>query len=327
MRQLLIVPIISWTLFSFSCQKKESGSQENPAANTVDASVENPVPMPVQNPGTQPLPTASGQARPPAPTEPQAPAPMEPAPTEGVTSLSIRSEGAFLIGHKKKLRAIAQYETGTKRDVAAQWALISNEANAALDAEGHLQAKKVGKVVVRAEFGGQLAEAEFHSEEPMLRHKEDQFWVYRLNREFLSFNSPWDKQAGHGIIRSPKDMPDFAKSCLDEAKQNFSLIQNEPTMKERFGTLIGNGATAQLIFMVNVVPVDGRRNDLRRLDRDAYFWHWTREDTRPSLAMSRFQQGSWVWEVIASPGECLQPETKEIQRYLDYVAMRLAHVQ
>jgi hypothetical protein len=52
-----------------------------------------------------------------------------------------------------------------------------------------------------------------------------------------------------------------------------------------------------------------------------------REATRPSLAMSRFQQGSWVWEVIASPGECLQPDTRDIQRYLDYVITRLAHVQ
>jgi hypothetical protein len=160
----------------------------------------------------------------------------------------------------------------------------------------------------------------------MLRLKEEQFWVYRLNREFLSFNSPWDKEAGHAIVLTPTNVPDFARNCLEQAKQNFSIMQHEPAMKERLAALIGAGATAQLIFMVNVVPVDGRRNDLRRLDRDAYFWHWTREDQRPSLSMSIFQKGSWVWEVIASPGECHQPDTKEIPRYLDYVAMRLAHV-
>lgn len=326
MRQLLIVPMFSWALFSFSCQKKESDSHDPPAANTVDSSVQNPVP-PEQNPGVQPVPVNPGQPGPSTPPDPAVPAPVEPAPTEGVTSLSIQSEGAFLIGHKKKLRAVAQYQTGNTRDVPAQWTLITNEADATLEADGHLRAKKIGKVVVRAEFGGQIAEAEFKIEEPMLRHKEDQFWVYRLNREFLSFNTPWDKEAGNGIIRSPGQVADYAKDCLDQAKQNFSVVQNEPSMKERFGALIGGGTTAQLIFLVNVVPVDGRRNDLRRLDRDAYFWHWTREDTRPSLSMSRFQQGSWVWEVIAGPGECLQPDIKEIRRYLDYVAMRLVHVQ
>lgn len=335
MRQLLIVPLFSWTLFSFSCQKSESKSADEPPINTVDASVQNPGTPPEQNSGARPPQGGAIPGLPPGPLNPEqpsgpaapAPAPQEPAPTEGVISLSIQSEGAFLIGHRKKLRAMAQYESGLQRDVPAEWTLVSNEAGATLEGDGHLKAKKKGKVVVRAAFGGQLAEAEFTSEEPMLKLKEDQFWVYRLNRELLSFNSPWDKVAGNGIVRSSKDMPEFAKDCLDEAKQNFSIIQNEASVKERLGALIGGGTTAQLIFLVNVVPVDGRRSVLRRLDRDAYFWHWMREDQRPSLSMSRFQQGSWVWEVIASPGECLQPDPKEIQRYLDYVAMRLVHVQ
>jgi hypothetical protein len=333
MRQLLIVPLFSWALFSSSCQKTENKGEDSPPINAVDSSVQNSETPSEQNSGVRPpqggtipgLPP--GPLNPERPTAPAAPVPQEPAPTEGVISLNIQSEGAFLIGHRKKLRAIAHYDSGGERDVPAEWTLVSNEAGATLEKEGHIKAKKQGKVLVRAAFGGQLAEAEFTSEEPMLKHKEDQFWVYRLNREFLSFNSPWDKVTGNGIVRSPKDMPDFAKDCLDEARQNFSIIQNQASVKERFGALIGGGATAQLIFLVNVVPVDGRRSDLRRLDRDAYFWHWMREDQRPSLSMSRFQQGSWVWEVIASPSECLQPDPKEIQRYLDYVAMRLVHVQ
>ncbi|HET9236072.1 MAG TPA: hypothetical protein VFO10_02405 [Oligoflexus sp.] len=333
MRQLLIVPLFGWALFSSSCQKSESKGEDTPPINTVDSSVQNPETPSEQNSGARPSPGGVVPGLPPGPGNPEKPAgpaappPQEPAPTEGVISLSIQSEGAFLIGHKKKLRAIAQYDAGVQRDVPAVWTLVTNEAEATLDSDGHIKAKKKGKVGVRAAFGGQLAEAEFTSEEPMLKHKEDQFWVYRLNREMLSFNSPWDKVAGNGIVRSSKDMPDFAKDCLDEARQNFSIIQNQASVKERFGALIGGGTTAQLIFLVNVVPVDGRRSDLRRLDRDAYFWHWMREDQRPSLTMSRFQQGSWVWEVIASPGECLQPDPKEIQRYLDYVAMRLVHVQ
>ncbi len=315
MRQLLIVPMFSWALFSFSCQQKDDAPVPVPVS-AVDVSVQDP-PTPA-NPGDAPSSKPAG---------PPSAEPPEPAPTEGVTSLSIQVEGAFLIGHRKKLRAIAHYEEGTSREVPAQWTLITNEADATLEADGHLRAKKTGKVSVRAGFGGQLAEAEFRIEEPVLRHKEDQFWVYRLNRDYLSFNTPWDKETGHGIVRSPGNIANFAKDCLDQAKQSFSLVHNEPSMKERFGALIGNGATVQLIFLVNVVPLDGRRNDLRRLDRDAYFWHWTREDARPSLAMSRFQQGSWVWEVIASPSECLQPDIKEILRYLDYVALRIVHVQ
>ncbi len=316
MRQLLIVPMFSWALFSFSCKKKASDSPAPIPASTVDVNVQDP-----------PVPSTPGKAPPSLPVDPAVPQPLEPAPTEGVIRLNIQTEGAFLIGHRKRLRAIAHYQEGATREVPALWTLISNEADATLEADGHLRAKKIGNVSVRAEFGGQLAEVEFRIEEPMLRHKEDQFWVYRLNREYVSFNTPWDKEAGHGIVRSPANIANFAKDCLEQAKQSFSLVHNEPTMKERFGALIGSGATAQLIFLLNVVPLDGRRNDLRRLDRDAYFWHWTREDARPSLAMSRFQEGSWVWEVIASPGECLQPDIKEIRRYLDYVAARLVHVQ
>lgn len=333
MRQLLIVPTFGWALFSFSCQKSESQGEDTPPINPVDASAQNPGTPSEQNSGAGPSPGGSipglppSPLNPPIPSGPAAPAPGEPVPTESVVSLSIQSEGAFLIGHKKKLRAIAQYDSGIQRDVPAQWTLVINEALATLDSDGLIEANKQGKAVVLAAFGGQQAEAEFTSEEPILKHKENQFWVYRQNRELLSFNSPWDKVAGNGIIRSSKDMPAFAKDCLDQAKQNFSVIQDQASVKKRFGALIGGGTTAQLIFLVNVVPVDGRRSDLRRLDRDAYFWHWMREDERPSLAMSRFQQGSWVWEVIASPGECLQPDPKEIQRYLDYVAMRLVHVQ
>jgi hypothetical protein len=327
MRQLLFVPMFTWALFSFSCQKSESKSESDPVANAVDSSLQSPTALSDETSGEQPATSDPSAPRPSTQPGPGASTTVEPAPTEGVTSLSIFSEGAFLIGHRKQLRAIARYKTGLKRDVPAQWSLVTNEADAALEDAGRVRARKKGKLVVRAQFGGQVAEAEFRVDEPILRHKEDQFWVYRLDQNFVLFNTPWDKVPGHGIIRSPQNMPGYAKNCLEEARQSFSVLQNEDAMKERFGAAIGSGATSQLIYMVNVVPQDGRRNDLRRQDRDAYFWHWTREDTRPSLAMSRFQQGSWVWEVIASPGECLQPDAREIQRYLDYVIARLAHVQ
>ncbi|WP_141735577.1 hypothetical protein [Oligoflexus tunisiensis] len=331
MRQLLIVPIFSWALFSLACQKKESDSSTEPevASNTVNVSVQDPAPVSGQNSEPVPLPSSPEQPGTPSlpPGDPERPSQAQPAPTEGVSSLKIISEGAFIVGHKKLLKAMARYTTGTQREVPAQWDLVSNEADASLEADGSIKASKTGKVVVRAQFSDKAAEATFIFQEPMLRHRENQFWVYRLNREFLSFNSPWDKEAGHGITRLPNNVPDYGRSCLEEARQRFSEVQEQEEVKGRIGELIANGATAQLIFLVNVVPVDGRRNDLRRLDRDAYFWHWNRESERPSLAMSRFKEGSWVWEVIASPGECLQPDETEIQRYLNYVAARLALVQ
>jgi hypothetical protein len=331
MRQLLIVPIFSWALFSLACQKKEGSSSTVPemASNTVDVSVHEPTPVSEENTEAVPLPSFPEQPQmPPLPsTEPERPSQTQPPPTEGVRSLRIVSEGAFIVGHKKLLKAMASYETGVQREVPATWDLVTNEAEASLDVDGRLKASKTGKVVVRAQFSDKAAQATFTFQEPMLRHREIQFWVYRLNRDILSFNNPWDKEPGNGIVRVPNDVPDYGRSCLDEARQRFSEVQAQEDVKNRIGELIANGSTAQLIFLVNVVPVDGRRNDLRRLDRDAYFWHWNRESERPSLAMSRFKEGSWVWEVIASPSECLQPDEMEIQRYLDYVATRLAHVQ
>ncbi|HYX31968.1 MAG TPA: hypothetical protein VE954_02555 [Oligoflexus sp.] len=332
MRQLLIVSMFSFALLSSSCQKKDSGStpQPDPATNTGATIVEDPAPVPVENPGVQPLPPNPGLPTPPLPTpstpdEPGTPAPVEPAPTQGLVSLSIQSQGAFIVGYPKKLKAIGQYEApAPTREVPADWSLVSNDAEATLEADGTLLAKKPGKVVVKAQFGDKSAEAEMNFQFPILTRKEDQFWVYRFKNDILSFNTPWDKEAGNGIIRSGANLPAYVIGCLNQAKERFNTLQSQDDIKARFGQVIASGATAKLIFMVNAVPVDGRRNDLRRMDRDAYFWHWMREDLRPSLAMSKFQEGVWVWEVLASPEACEQPDETEMKRYLDYVASRLA---
>jgi hypothetical protein len=184
-------------------------------------------------------------------------------------------------------------------------------------------AQKPGKVMVKAEFADHMAEAELEFILAMLTFKEEQFGVYRIDKEKISFNSPWDKEPGHAIARSAENLPPMATDCLQRAKDRFAELQNQAEVKNRLEAALANGATSQLIFLMNVVMVDGRRNELRRLDRDAYFWHWTREDLRPSLAVSKFQEGAWVWEVIVSPTACVQPDAKEMMRYLDYATSRL----
>jgi len=324
MRQLLIVPVFTCIFFAFSCQKTESSSapQPDPAANAGDAVGHGSAP-----PYTGPIP-GSDAAQPSVPlppsVEPGEPAPEEPVPTQGLIALTIASQGAFLVGQKKKLKAMAYYkEPAVSREAPALWSLTSNEADASLAAEGIIVAKRPGKIRVKAEFADQIAEAELDFILPMLNLQEEQFWVYRLEKEKLSFNSPWDREAGSAIIRSAENLPSMAIDCLQRAKDRFAELQSQAEVKNRLDAVLVRGATPQLIFMVNVVPVDGRRNDLRRLDRDAYFWHWTREDLRPSLAMSIFQEGAWVWEAIVSPGACVQPDKVEVLRYLDYVITRL----
>lgn len=324
MRQLLIVPVFTYVLFSFSCQKSASNSAKKPeaAANGGDTAWQgSPPPSPLPVHGSD---SASPSVPSPPSVGPGEPKPLEPPPIEGVLALTIASQGVLLVSQKKQLKAIASYqEPAVSREAPARWSLMSNEADASLTADGIIVARKPGKVMVKAKFAGHVAVAELEFILAMLNFKEEQFWVYRFAKEKLSFNSPWDKEAGSAIERSAQNLPPMATDCLQQAKERFAELQNQAEIKNRLAAALAHGSTSQLIFLINVVAVDGRRNELRRLDRDAYFWHWTREDLRPSLAVSKFQEGAWVWEAIVSPAACVQPDATEMMRFLDYATSRL----
>lgn len=154
--------------------------------------------------------------------------------------------------------------------------------------------------------------------------KETQFWVYTKKDNELSFNTPWDSTEGDAIERDREKLPAFATTCLDAAQKQYETLAAKQTFKDKMLPLLALGATAELTFLTIVVDNKSERDNLRKLDRDAYFWHWNDPAKKPVLAMNIYEKGSWVWEVIASPGSCVQPSEKELLRYLDYAAKRFA---
>ena len=96
-----------------------------------------------------------------------------------------------------------------------------------------------------------------------------------------------------------------------------------PEVSPLIASVLAKGGSPQLILLVNVVPKDGLRNSLRRLDRDAYFWHWNQDGKKPSWTLDKKQVGAWVWEVISGPSDCVLPDHKEALRYLQYSKRRL----
>lgn len=154
--------------------------------------------------------------------------------------------------------------------------------------------------------------------------KETQFWVYTKKDNQLSFNTPWDTAEGDGIERDAEKLPDYAKSCLESAVKSYQTLSLKQSFKDKMIPLLALGATPQLTFLTIVVDNKNERDNLRKLDRDAYFWHWNDPSKKPVLTMNVYEKGTWVWEVIASPGSCVQPDEKELLRYLDYAAKRFA---
>ena len=157
-----------------------------------------------------------------------------------------------------------------------------------------------------------------------LKIKERQFWVYGKKDGQLAFNTPWDEEEGDAIDRDGSQVPEYAKSCLKTAEENYEKLSKLGSFQSRIQKLLASGVTADLTFLVVIVDNDKERDNLRKLDRDAYFWQWTDSHKKPVLGMNVYERGTWVWEVIASPGQCLSPESKEIIRLLDYSAKRLA---
>ncbi|MBC7531410.1 MAG: hypothetical protein H7318_07515 [Oligoflexus sp.] len=157
-----------------------------------------------------------------------------------------------------------------------------------------------------------------------LKIKERQFWVYGKKDGQLAFNTPWDEEEGDAIDRDGSQVPEYAKSCLKTAEENYEKLSKLGSFQSRIQKLLASGVTADLTFLVVTVDNDQERDNLRKLDRDSYFWQWTDLHKKPVLGMNVYERGTWVWEVIASPGQCLGPESKEIRRLLDYSAKRLA---
>lgn len=155
-----------------------------------------------------------------------------------------------------------------------------------------------------------------------LRIKEAQFWVYERIDGNLSFNTPWDEEEGDGILRDENLAPSYARDCLRIAQETYANLAKLTDFQERIKPILAQGATSDLIFLVVSTDSENDRTALRKLDRDAYFWHWTDTAKKPVLSMNQYEKGSWVWEVIATPKSCIQPVIRDLGRYLDWTSRR-----
>lgn len=150
---------------------------------------------------------------------------------------------------------------------------------------------------------------------------EVQYWIYEKDGDKLIFNNPWDSEEGDGIQRDAAKLPAYVRACTDDAKGKFE--EKMAASQEKVRQLLEAGGSPRVTLLVNVVEMVSERNALRRLDRDAYFWNWPDPKARPYFALANFRKGSFVWEVIAAEDGCVQPDSREVDRYLDHVRARL----
>lgn len=152
---------------------------------------------------------------------------------------------------------------------------------------------------------------------------EVQYWTYALEDGRISFRFPWEHDGNGDAVFDESRVPEYGRTCSQKARERFHDTFQRSDLLEQFERLHAKGVTSRFTLIVNVIPSRNFLNQLRRWDRDAYFWHWNGRYYRPALSMSQFRQGTWVWEVIAYPGTCLQPQETEIRRFLDYVEKRV----
>ncbi|RZA27289.1 MAG: hypothetical protein EOP10_00645 [Proteobacteria bacterium] len=157
-----------------------------------------------------------------------------------------------------------------------------------------------------------------------LRIKENQFWIHKRVDGALVFNTPWDEEEGDGIIRDENAVPAYAKRCLQSAENLYNALAATSDFKTRMKPLLDARVSPDLTFLVTVTDSVNDRSALRRLDRDAYFWYWTDAAKRPVVSLNQYQKGGWVWEVIATPSSCTQPNIPELRRFLDWSTRRVA---
>jgi hypothetical protein len=251
--------------------------------------------------------------------------------------LKIVDPGIQTVGTPFQLKAQLVSETGAQ-DVIVEWSIADADGILKLDRRQRFVAAQPGKAKVLATYGEYKAQFEVEIAYPQIAIKEIQFWVHQSTQGTLTFNTPWDEVEGDGIKRDREGIADYATACADNAKAQIESILKTQIAQDAFGPLTVKGVPPVLTILVNVVDNDRPSTfvQLRKLDRDAYFWHWhwvnkwfnttTREIeevvAKPSLALTRFDQGEWIYEVIASPENCRQPKEADIYRYAAYAKTR-----
>lgn len=151
---------------------------------------------------------------------------------------------------------------------------------------------------------------------------EIQFWIYDSDEQnILIFNSPWDEQPGDDVKRDHQGLSPYIHSCAISTLESLETTLKRQDTHTLFKQLTQNGATSQVIVIINGIEFDSQRSQLRERDRDAYFWHWSHHpDKKPVISLSNYKDPTshWYWEVIATPNACIEPDRREMLRYLQY---------
>lgn len=242
-----------------------------------------------------------------------------------LTHIAVVDPGAVLVGKTVQLEA-----TGTRGQavviIPASWSLENASVGATLSADGRFSASKAGIFTVVAQNGNLTATLAILVKERPLKVSATQFWTFEAEDDQLVFNSPWDDKPGSDVVLDANDakVPTHAKECAKKALESLDEAFSDAAIVTRLERLKELNATKKVVVLVNAIPDEQYKPLLNDLDRDAYFWHANSMRERPSLAMSRFTAGQWVWEVIAFPKDgCMMPSSDEMVRYLDYATTRL----
>lgn len=248
---------------------------------------------------------------------------VEPVP---LTNFVISDPGPLAIDAPVQLKATGAH-AGVTSDIVATWSLVNPTEGVQLSADGQFRASVAGVFTVQAQAEGLTIKFDLTVRDRSLNYTESQFWVYEFSRDRLKFNDPWDKEDGDAIIHDVNDpkVPEFAKSCFKKSQEALNAALMKDAIAKRVGDLLKQKATSDVTILVNVLPTAEAKENLKRRDRDAYFWQSNSLKERPTFSMNKFNVGQWVWEVIAYPDEgCDQPSETDMIRYLDYAASRLA---
>ena len=146
-----------------------------------------------------------------------------------------------------------------------------------------------------------------------------QFWTYTNGR----FNTPWDLQPGDGISGNPNAQSEKTNECLKVSRKKLQDTLNDSEVMDLLRRMVDLGATPRFVLMMSTMDQGPAENPFQGRDRDAYFWHWNQDGREPSIAMSRFDKGTWVWESSLAEGKCSHPDREEMLRYLRYAKSRL----
>ncbi|RZA27447.1 MAG: hypothetical protein EOP10_00050 [Proteobacteria bacterium] len=254
------------------------------------------------------------------------------------STLQIKGPQTYIVGKTFTLTtSLNQGDTST--EVQAILSILEQNTDLKQTSAGVFLATKSGRAVILAKHDGLEVTREIIIEAPSPEIIGVQYWVHKKINGKLTFNTPWDEQPGDDIKHNEVGIPPYALTCASEAKEALIQHFNSSVEKQLFADLLSKGVPSALSILVTTVENDadnGQTPDLARLDRQAYFWRWhwknqIRESEtgsvktvypKPSLALTRFAEGEWLYEVIASPTKCTLPSRSEMIRYLEYAKTR-----